>query len=813
MTKSKNMKRNLNILLFTLLGGTLFAQQPSSTVLQHWLKDVKEPVTLSNPLKSAKNGLNNYQNKSSLVYCEPEEIATPEEITNVLIKTKLNTIFNHASENNTAIGYEDFSAISGGKIGQTSDYIFTFQGDTKGQYYSSYTIAIDYNQDGIFGAVTNDDFYNTREIIKVENLLFNSTGKDGKSVSQTVIVPQDAVLGETRMRIMKRQTDKKSALHPKNGCDLGSTYGQIEEYSITIVPPSVCTSTPNGALLPTTYIPVNGRYNSIAKDAAIGSYVDVFVYEGNNYYFESSNKNVFVSLKDVVNNVNLGARYSNLNWISDRTGVVRLYLHSNENCELFTEKTDLTLLVRNPNRNPINEPCNLGIPSVNFQLTKELGGTTNQEIALDLNAYSGRGATISGIKLNLQGDATKVDFELLEDTNGLPSTTTNKIVGKIVSKNLIGTFNGKKSYQYDIDFDKPIVLDALESEAPVKKWLKIVTDAQALEVNTNFVINSTLAIKNSKDSQGKWSLDVNSEAVYQLKSECQYNMCKQTVPDSPNIVENGIDMPYLEITPDRPVVIDVIAKKGSKLEITGMDISAWNMLSSIFGGSITDGPSSFKLKLLSIDPKTGKMHNMNDVGALKEIEIASTENEKIQSLVYNIAEGAIAVLIKKKIKVKFSQPLILDGDKSEKYWLVLNDTQNISFWDTNANVDAVIGDYPKKFVLEASPPDRPTDDYLDQNSEIVYKLNTVCGNLGTTELQKLEKVKVSPNPFKDQVVIESFDNIKQLEVYNMAGLRVTTKETNSKTVQLNLGHLSPGVYIVKIVDDKGKVNTQKIIKK
>ncbi len=204
---------------------------------------------------------------------------------------------------------------------------------------------------------------------------------------------------------------------------------------------------------------------------------------------------------------------------------------------------------------------------------------------------------------------------------------------------------------------------------------------------------------------------------------------------------------------------------------------------------------------------------MNDVGALKEIEIASTENEKIQSLVYNIAEGAIAVLIKKKIKVKFSQPLILDGDKSEKYWLVLNDTQNISFWDTNANVDAVIGDYPKKFVLEASPPDRPTDDYLDQNSEIVYKLNTVCGNLGTTELQKLEKVKVSPNPFKDQVVIESFDNTKQLEVYNMAGLRVTTKETNSKTVQLNLGHLSPGVYIVKIVDDKGKVNTQKIIKK
>ena len=47
----------------------------------------------------------------------------------------------------------------------------------------------------------------------------------------------------------------------------------------------------------------------------------------------------------------------------------------------------------------------------------------------------------------------------------------------------------------------------------------------------------------------------------------------------------------------------------------------------------------------------------------------------------------------------------------------------------------------------------------------------------------------------------------------MAGLRVSTKEANDRVVNLSLGQLPSGVYLLKTVDVKGKVNTQKLIKK
>ena len=47
----------------------------------------------------------------------------------------------------------------------------------------------------------------------------------------------------------------------------------------------------------------------------------------------------------------------------------------------------------------------------------------------------------------------------------------------------------------------------------------------------------------------------------------------------------------------------------------------------------------------------------------------------------------------------------------------------------------------------------------------------------------------------------------------MAGLKVNSKEMNTKTAQLNLSNLPVGVYILKAIDEKGKVFSQKIIKK
>lgn len=788
----------------------MFGQQISSTVVQDWLKQAQTSVKLNTTTLQKNNKQSTIQSIANLTYCTPEEISTPEEITNVSIKTKLNVLLSNASANNTAKGYEDFTTVKAANLGRTTEYTFTFQGDTKGAYYSSFLVLIDFNQDGIFGSTGMDDTVNGRELIEVKDLLYNSTGKDGKTVSVKLTIPQDAELGNTRFRIMKRQTDKKSSLYATNGCDIGSTYGQVEDYIINITPPVVCSSTPNGAAVTETYIPTNNQQDVMLKNASLGTYVDIFVYEGNSYVIEASNKSAFLSLKDVAKNENLAAVEGIVQWNSDRTGVVRLYLHADENCGVSTDKTDISIFSSNFNKNPINEPCNLGIPTVGFQLTKDLNGVNSQEIALDLNAYSGRESKVSGIKLNLQGDATKVDFELLDDVNGLPSATSTKITGKILSKQLIGTINGKPSYTYDIDFDKVIDLNSLESDLDLKKWLKIVTDAQTLEVNTNFTIASRLAIKNSKDNQGKWSLDKNSEAVYQLKAACTYNACKQAVPETPKV--EGFSVPAIEAIASLETIIDIVAEKGKKVEVSGFEIDAWNLGFTLGIGKPADELPILDLKLLENNPATGLPYNKKDKKGITPIKIASLDTINLQTMILPSEEMTI-LLIKKRIKVKFEKPILIDGDKADKYWLSLN-AEKLFAWDVNPNVDVTIGSFPRGFNSESSPPIIPNDNWSIIKSEIVYKLISTCSSsLGTGEVNTIDKLKVYPNPFKDQVTIESLENLKQIEIYNMAGLRVSTKEANDRVVNLSLGQLPSGVYLLKTVDVKGKVNTQKLIKK
>ena len=158
---------------------------------------------------------------------------------------------------------------------------------------------------------------------------------------------------------------------------------------------------------------------------------------------------------------------------------------------------------------------------------------------------------------------------------------------------------------------------------------------------------------------------------------------------------------------------------------------------------------------------------------------------------------------------EFTNDDFIDASQS----VIVKESQGV-FWDVNPNVDVTIGSFPRGFSSEALPPIIPNDTWSPISSEIVYRLLSTCSSsLGTGEVNTIDKLKVYPNPFKDQVTIESLENLKQIEIYNMAGLRVSTKEANDRVVNLSLGQLPSGVYLLKTVDVKGKVNTQKLIKK
>lgn len=151
-------------------------------------------------------------------YCGPIQITfTTEPIT--LVK--------FAGINNTtpaatagAPGHEDFLSKTG-NVNQGSSYQMTLKGNTNGNYDNRFVVFIDWNQNGVL----ND----AGEVYEITTLLKNSTGVDAKEVMQTLAVPADALLGNTRMRV-KKIFGMANFLDP---C-AGASFGQVEDYTIAV---------------------------------------------------------------------------------------------------------------------------------------------------------------------------------------------------------------------------------------------------------------------------------------------------------------------------------------------------------------------------------------------------------------------------------------------------------------------------------------------------------------------------------------------------------------------------------------------------
>lgn len=73
-----------------------------------------------------------------------------------------------------------------------------------------------------------------------------------------------------------------------------------------------------------------------------------------------------------------------------------------------------------------------------------------------------------------------------------------------------------------------------------------------------------------------------------------------------------------------------------------------------------------------------------------------------------------------------------------------------------------------------------------------------------------DNTKVSPNPFKDVVTIESKTKIDCIEVYSVAGTLVYSEDQPNSAV--NLGMLKSGIYMMHVIDSKGTISQKKVEK-
>lgn len=140
---------------------------------------------------------------------------------------QLNTINNASGLGTTGVGYSDFTGITT-NLNTNTNYTITITPTWTGTIYQeAYSVWIDYNQDG--------DFNDPGEQVWTQSLTTDST------VSGSFTVPGTATAGNTRMRVSMKYN---GAPTPCESFD----YGEVEDYTVNIVPPGVLSNAPGGVV-------------------------------------------------------------------------------------------------------------------------------------------------------------------------------------------------------------------------------------------------------------------------------------------------------------------------------------------------------------------------------------------------------------------------------------------------------------------------------------------------------------------------------------------------------------------------------------
>ena len=150
-------------------------------------------------------------------YCGPLVYGNVEPITLVQIAGINNTSSNSL---NGSPSHQDFTnKIGEMSIGET--YEIVLKGNTAGDYADYFTVFIDWNQNTVLN--------NIGEVFSIQTPLINSNGTDAVQITAQITVPENATLGQTRMRIIK--VFENPHLNP---CTAGNNWGQAEDYTINI---------------------------------------------------------------------------------------------------------------------------------------------------------------------------------------------------------------------------------------------------------------------------------------------------------------------------------------------------------------------------------------------------------------------------------------------------------------------------------------------------------------------------------------------------------------------------------------------------
>lgn len=167
-------------------------------------------------------------NPSPSNYCTIEQIpsSTGQKIIFPITSFEIVGINSHNSSLDSESFYEDFtSTIFNLTAGET--YTVKLKGINGSDFGAdTYTIFIDWNQNGILDE--------ENEVIQ-EGFIFGSTGEDDKFTEFQIKVPENALNGDTRLRILKVASWTSTSMYwPTGSCGHFDVNGQAEDYTLNI---------------------------------------------------------------------------------------------------------------------------------------------------------------------------------------------------------------------------------------------------------------------------------------------------------------------------------------------------------------------------------------------------------------------------------------------------------------------------------------------------------------------------------------------------------------------------------------------------
>lgn len=170
---------------------------------------------------------------AAVTYCGPLSYNTVEPTTNVTFEGINNTT--SAVLNGTPA--HEFFLDQTAQVEQGGTYTISMNANTDGASFRHYfAVFIDWNQDGDFDDAGEKYFVTTGNFVFV----LGSNGVTGTPATGSIAVPASAKLGKTRMRVKSAfyatgGPTGSNLTHFANACvTTGSTYGQVEDYSVNV---------------------------------------------------------------------------------------------------------------------------------------------------------------------------------------------------------------------------------------------------------------------------------------------------------------------------------------------------------------------------------------------------------------------------------------------------------------------------------------------------------------------------------------------------------------------------------------------------